>query len=54
MIGKELSLVMITDPKLLVNVLTTKKYASKARLMVDISAVRRAYNTRIINNIAHI
>ena len=43
---------MITDSKLLVDVITGNNYTTEKRLMVDIASIREAYNDHIISNIA--
>lgn len=54
MLGKFIPLLLVTDSKFLFDVITGNRYTSEARLMVDILAVREAYNIRIIYNIAYI
>ena len=44
----------MTDLKLLFDVITRKRYTTEARLMMEIAAVREAYNQRLIPNIAFI
>lgn len=51
-LGKQIPILMMTDSKLLFDVITGNKYTTEARLMVDIAAVREAYNQRTISNIA--
>lgn len=51
-LGKQVPILMLTDSKLLFDVITGNRYTTEARLMVDIAAVREAYNQRIITNIA--
>lgn len=50
-LGKEIPLLMLTDSKVLFDVITGNRYTTEARLMVDIAAVRETYNNRIISNI---
>lgn len=50
-LGQEIPLFMLTDSKLLFDVITGNRYTTEKRLMVDIAAVREAYNDRIIANI---
>lgn len=51
-LGKPILLLMMIDSKLLLDVITGNGYTTESRLIVDIAAVREAYNQRIISNIA--
>ena len=42
---------MITDSKLLVDVITGNNYTTEKRLIVDIASIREAYSDHIISNI---
>ena len=46
-LGRPVPLLMMTDSKLLFDFIPGNKYTTEARWMVDISAVREAYNQRL-------
>ena len=52
LLNKSIPLLMLTDSKALFDVITRSKYTTEKRLMIDIAAVRQAYNEKEINNIA--
>jgi hypothetical protein len=51
-LGREVSLLMLTDSKMLFDVITGNKYTTEKRLMADIASIREAYNDRTISNAA--
>ena len=51
MLGKGVPLLMLTDAKALFDVIIGSKYTPEKRLMVDLAAIREAYNERTISNI---
>ncbi|CDF38174.1 unnamed protein product [Chondrus crispus] len=52
MLGRHIPLIMLTDSKILFDVLTRSRYTSERRLMVDISASRQAYREGSISDVA--
>lgn len=52
MLGFNISLLMITHSKVLFDIITGNIYTTEKRLMVNIAAVREAYNQVIISNIS--
>jgi hypothetical protein len=50
-LGREVSLLMLTDSKMLFDIITGNKYTTEKRLMADAS-ILEAYNDRKISNIA--
>lgn len=51
-LGKPVPILVMTDSKLLFDVITGNRTTSEARQMVDVAAVREAYNQQIIPNVA--
>jgi hypothetical protein len=51
-LGREVPLLMLTDSKLLFDVITGNKYTTEKRLMADIASIWDAYKDRTISNIA--
>lgn len=49
-LGKTMLILLMTDSKLLLYVITGNWYTTEARLMIEIGAVRKKYNERIILN----
>ena len=49
--GKAIPLLTLTDSKILLDVITGNKYTTECRLMVDIAAIREAFEQKIISNI---
>ena len=43
-IGRPLQLLMLTDPEILFDVLTRKKYTTEKRIMADIASTMEAYD----------
>lgn len=54
MLGRNILLLMVTDSKVLFDFITGNQYTTEKRLMVDIAAVREAYNDGVIENIGFI
>ena len=49
MLGRKILLLMLTDSKALFDVITGSDYTTEKRLMVDLAAIREAYNDRTIS-----
>lgn len=51
-LGKRIPFHLMTDSKLLFDVITGNLYTTKARLIMDIATVRESHNQHIVSNIA--
>ncbi len=52
LLGRPIPILMLTDSDILFKNITSARYTSERRLMIDINAAREAYNDRSMSNIA--
>ena len=53
-LGRDIPVMIFTDSKCLFDTITKSSPVSEKRLLIDISALREAYNSEELTNVAHV